>query len=238
MWILQNITAVFLIMCALQQYSSPTRMPVEPSTSIEIRALTGCCNSFRSQHGCVIQSVTGSAVIPCLRLRGANSAKDNLIQSVDLDGPAARKHRQRLMPWQKRRRRPRPRDHRISPVNSPFARVLPTDRRERPSYEERRRRLLGSYADAHARAIAELAPAEDDAGDTGAAERMAALLDEDRCTVRPHPSPLKRTQLNPCRLEREASCGWQRRSSSPPAHPHPIPLGRHHRAAPWAAPAA
>ena len=109
----------------------------------------------------------------CLRLKGANEFEGDGVVRINLDDPVP-KHRQPLLPWQKRRRRPRPRDHRISPVNDPLARILPTDRREQPSYEERRRQLLGSYAEAHARAIEQLP------SDQGAENDFPALLDEDR----------------------------------------------------------
>jgi hypothetical protein len=89
-------------------------------------------------------------------LRGGNDAYpfDIGIQKLDYDNVTT-KYREKLLPWQKRRRRPRPRDHVIS-GNSPFGKVLPMDRPPPLTYEERRRQLLGSYAEAHARAQREL----------------------------------------------------------------------------------
>jgi hypothetical protein len=122
-----------------------------------------------------LKSYDGRFFIPplCLKLRGGTNPEDDGIQRINLDDDI-NKPRRPLFPWQKRRRRPRPRDHRISPVNQPFARVLPTDRRQQPTYEDRRRRSLGSFADAHARSVAAL-PAI-----ANAEAELSVLLDEDR----------------------------------------------------------
>lgn len=120
------------------------------------------------------------------QLRGGSAEDNEGIKRIFLDGDI-QKQRQPLHPWQKRRRRPRPRDHRISPVNQPFARVLPTDRPEQPSYYDRRRRLLGSFAEVHARAVADLPPI------TNTEDELPALMDDDDRSFGKYVSPPRNT---------------------------------------------